>query len=218
LQVADNDYAVGLVAETIAKSQYKDDTLIFVIEDDSQDGADHVDSHRSTAYVVGPYVKQHAVVSKAYNTVNLVRTMEDILGIGQLNLNDSVAVPMADVFDLHEKDWSFTAHPSEMLYSTQLPLPVQTVSNKKFALPTHDAAYWAAVTKGMDFSEEDKLDGKVYNQILWTGLKGGTYPEFKPGADLRKNRAEMLARYYGNHPKTPTVAATATQAVGSGQE
>jgi YVTN family beta-propeller protein len=218
LQVADNDYAVGLVAETIAKSQYKDDTLIFVIEDDSQDGADHVDSHRSTAYVVGPYVKQHAVVSKAYNTVNLVRTMEDILGIGQLNLNDSVAVPMADVFDLHEKDWSFTAHPSEMLYSTQLPLPVQTVSNKKFALPTHDAAYWAAVTKGMDFSEEDKLDGKVYNQILWTGLKGGTYPEFAPGADLRKNRAEMLARYYRTHPKMPTVAATATQAVGSGQE
>lgn len=107
LEIADNDYAVGLVAETINKSQYKDDTLIFVIEDDAQDGADHVDAHRGIAFVVGPYVKHHAVISHPYNTVNMVRTMEDILGIGQLNLNDSVAAPMAELFDREQKEWKF---------------------------------------------------------------------------------------------------------------
>ncbi len=93
LQVADNDYAVGLVAQKIANSEYRNNTLIFVIEDDAQDGADHVDAHRSTAFVIGPYVKRNAVVSHPYNTVNMVRTMEDILGIGQSNLNDAVAAP-----------------------------------------------------------------------------------------------------------------------------
>lgn len=82
MPVADNDYAVGLVAETIAQSIYKEDTLIFVIEDEAQNGADHVDAHRSIAFIIGSYVKQHAVVYKAFNTVNFVRTIEDILGIG----------------------------------------------------------------------------------------------------------------------------------------
>src|SRR6202030_3426432 len=93
-QVADNDYAVGLVAQKIAASQYKGNTLIFVIEDDAQDGGDHVDAHRSIAFIVGPYVKQGAVVSTPYNTINFVRTMEDILGIAPLNLNDATALPM----------------------------------------------------------------------------------------------------------------------------
>ena len=80
LQQADNDYAVGLLVQKIAQSQYASNTLIFVIEDDSQDGGDHVDAHRSIAFIVGPYVKQHEVVSTAYNTVDFIRTMEDILG------------------------------------------------------------------------------------------------------------------------------------------
>ncbi len=194
LDVADNDYAVGLVAETVAGSQYKDNTLIFVIEDDAQDGADHVDAHRSTAYIIGPYVKQNAVVSTAYNTVNFVRTIEDVLGIGQLNINDAVAVPMADVFDLNQKTWSFTAQPSQLLYSTQLPLPPQSASAIKMR-PTHDGAYWAAATKGLDFTVEDNLDGAAYNRILWKGLMNKPYPEHVSNADLRINRAELLARF-----------------------
>ncbi|MGH9439059.1 MAG: bifunctional YncE family protein/alkaline phosphatase family protein, partial [Terriglobia bacterium] len=86
LQEADNDYAVGLLVQKIAHSRYAKDTLIFVIEDDSQAGADHVDSHRSTAYIVGPYVKHHAVISTEYNTVDFIRTMEVILGLQPLNI------------------------------------------------------------------------------------------------------------------------------------
>lgn len=195
LQVADNDYAVGIVAETVAKSRYKNDTLIFVIEDDAQDGGDHVDAHRSTAFIVGPYVKQHAVVSKVYNTVNFVRTIEDVLGIGQLNLNDAVAVPMADVFDIRQKEWTYTAKPSQLLYSTQLPLPPKNNASAK-VVPTHGAAYWTAATAGLDFSIEDQLDGAAYNRILWKGLKGTAYPESFSNADLRLNRAARLAVYY----------------------
>lgn len=196
LQVADNDYAVGLVAQTIAHSAYKDNTLIFVIEDDAQDGADHVDAHRSTAFVIGPYVKQHAVVSHAYNTVNMIRTMEDILGIGQLNLNDAVAVPMADVFDIRQKEWNFTAQPSQLLYKTQLPLPARPLQSRLDLQPTHKSAYWAAATKGLDFSREDNLDGTAYNRILWQGLMNGKpYPGASSGLDLRLHRSELLTRW-----------------------
>ena len=99
IQQADNDYAVGLLVQKISHSRYKNNTLIFIIEDDSQDGADHMDSHRSIAFIAGPYVKQHRVISSAYNTVDFVRTIEEVLGLKPLNLNDSLAVPMADVFD-----------------------------------------------------------------------------------------------------------------------
>ncbi len=208
LEVADNDYAVGLVAQTIANSNYKNNTLIFVIEDDAQDGADHVDAHRSTAYVIGPYVKQQAVVSTPYNTVNMVRTMEDILGIGQLNLNDSVAVPMADIFDTTQKTWSFTAAPSLYLYNTQLPLPSQTSSLNTIPRPTHDVSYWAAVTKGLDFSVEDRLNGADYNRILWKGLKGDKpFPQGPSGLDLSMHRTELLLH---GTPKTASAEPVAS--------
>ena len=195
LEIADNDYAVGLVAQQVAHSKNAADTLIFVIEDDAQDGADHVDAHRSTAFVIGPYVKQHAVISHSYNTVNMVRTIEDILGIGQLNLNDAVAAPMADVFDTSQKTWTYTATPSQLLYNTQLPLPVRPAQARLDLRPTHDAAYWVAATKGLDFSVEDNLNGADYNRILWTGLMGGKpYPEGSTGLDLRSNRAALLNR------------------------
>jgi hypothetical protein len=77
--MADNDYATGLLIEKVAKSPYANNTLIFVIEDDVQNGLDHVDAHRSIAFVVGPYVKQGAVISTKYTTVNMVRTIEEVL-------------------------------------------------------------------------------------------------------------------------------------------
>ncbi len=196
LQEADNDYAVGLLVQTIAKSQYKDDTLIFIIEDDSQDGGDHVDSHRSIAFVVGPYVKQNAVVSSSYNTVDFIRTMEEILGLAPLNLNDSIATPMTDVFDLNQRQWTYTATASTMLNATSLPLPPSVKNASNVPKSTHEAAYWANVTKGMDFSVEDHIDFNRYNHILWEGLMGDKpYPEASNGLDLRRNRAELLKRY-----------------------
>ncbi|HZC35724.1 MAG TPA: bifunctional YncE family protein/alkaline phosphatase family protein, partial [Chthoniobacterales bacterium] len=111
-QQSDNDYAVGKLVERIANSRYKSDTLIFIVEDDAQSGEDHVDAHRSTAYIVGPYVKQGKVVSKFYTTVSMIRTIEDILSLEHLNLHTATARPMAEVFDLNQKDWNFHAEPS----------------------------------------------------------------------------------------------------------
>src|SRR5215467_4429279 len=101
LQQADNDYAVALLIEKIAHSAYAANTLIFVLEDDAQDGPDHVDAHRSTAYVVGPYVAQGKVVSKRYATINVLRTIEDVLGLEHLSLHDAGVAPMTNVFTAH---------------------------------------------------------------------------------------------------------------------
>jgi len=194
IQVADNDYAVGLIAQKIANSIYKDSTLIFVIEDDSQDGGDHVDAHRSIAYVIGPYVKQHTVVSTPYTTISMLRTIEEILGIGNLNLNDASANPMSDVFDVKQKEWTYQAVPSALLAGTQLPIPQP--SGQIIPRPTHDAAYWAAVTKGMDFSVEDRVDPHAFNHILWQGLMGSKpYPSVASGLDLRANREQLLESF-----------------------
>lgn len=191
---ADNDYAVGLLVQKIANSPlYKNNTLIFVVEDDAQDGGDHIDSHRTTAYVAGAYVRD-AVVSTAYTTLDFVRTIEEVLGLPPMNLNDALATPMADIFNtVPNREWTFTAAPASILYCTNLPLPSpqQPCNN-----PTPDAKYWARVTKGMDFNDADRVDGEVFNRILWRGMMGNKpYPEAPTGLDLRQNREKLLADY-----------------------
>ena len=194
LQQADNDYAVGLLVQKISESKYKDDTLIFVIEDDSQDGPDHVDSHRTVAVVAGAYVKRGAVVSTAYNTIDFVRTIEEVLGLPPMNLNDALAKPMADVFTTTPKPWSFTAAPSAQLYNTQLPLPPKP-AGLVAPKPLHDAAWWAEATAGTDFTSEDSMDFGAYNRITWTGVMGNRpYPAAPTGIDMRQNREVLLGR------------------------
>lgn len=182
LQQADNDYAVGLLVEAVAHSPYAKDTLIIIIEDDSQDGADHVDSHRATTYFVGPYVKQHAVVSARYSQPNVLRTIEDIFGTEHINLNTYYARPMADVFDIHSSGkWTFKAVASTLLKSTTLgldPTKVEFAAGPNLK-PTHDAQYWAEKTRGFDFSTEDRVPPELYNKILWEGLKGTPAPVVK---------------------------------------
>jgi hypothetical protein len=193
--VADNDYAVGLLIETVANSKYAKDTLIFVVEDDAQDGGDHVDSHRSIAFVVGPYVKQKAVVSTQYNTVDFLRTIEEVLGLSPMNLNDALARPMTDIFNTTPSSWSFTAIPSPALYNTYLPLPPKQ-AGLIVPKPAHNAKYWARATTGMDFETEDRVDPLDFNHILWKGIMGKKpYPAAPTGLDLRQNREDLLARY-----------------------
>ena len=204
IQQADNDYAVGLLVEKVANSKYANDTLIFIIEDDAQDGADHVDSHRSVAFVAGAYVKQGALVSTQYNTIDFLRTIEEVLGLPPMNMNDALAKPMADIFNTTPSPWSFTATPSALLYNTQLPLPPKS-AGLIVPKPTHNAEYWARVTKGMDFSVEDRFDFAVYNRILWTGFRGDTpYPATPSGKDLRLNRDELLADYHASQNQRTT--------------
>ena len=192
--VADNDYAVGLLVQKIANSPiYKNNTLIFVVEDDAQDGGDHIDSHRTTAYVAGAYVR-NAVVSTAYTTLDFVRTMEEVLGLPPMNLNDALATPMTDIFNtVPNRNWTFTATPASILYCTNLPLPAP---NQPCNNPEPDAAYWARVTKGLNFNDADQIDGGVFNRILWKGLMGDKpYPAAPTGIDLRQNREKLLADY-----------------------
>jgi hypothetical protein len=185
LEVADNDYAVGALIEAVAKSPYASSTLIFVVEDDAQDGADHVDAHRSTAYVAGPYVKQGAVISTPYNTINMLRTIEAILGLDPLNLYDGTAATMSDVFDttMSPSAFTFTATESPILMGTTAYAVNGAVDPHKLkayyaALQRgHDAAWWTRATRGMNFSREDALDSEAYNRILWKGLMGSApYP------------------------------------------
>ncbi len=195
IQQADNDYAVAKLIEKVANSPYKSDTLIFILEDDSQDGADHVDSHRSTGYVVGPYVKHGAVIPEKYTTVNMLRTIEDVLNVDHVEILTASEKPMTKVFDLNQREWTYDAAPSAYLYNTQLPLPPRLAKNKSIPKPTHDAAYWAEKTKDLDFTREDKVNPAKFNRIVWEGLHGNKpYPTVRSGLDLRRNRSLLLKK------------------------
>jgi YVTN family beta-propeller protein len=181
-QQADNDLAVAKLIQALAASPYAADTLVIVTEDDCQDGPDHVDSHRATAYVVGPYVKQGAVVSTHYNQVNVLRTIEDIFGAKHLNLNTAYQPPMSDVFDTHASGaWTYTAQASTVLAGTALAraeggLGARYASGP-VVKPKHGAKYWARVTAGFDFSDADRVPPGRFNRVLWRGLKAGSpYP------------------------------------------
>jgi YVTN family beta-propeller protein len=198
-QFADNDYALGLVAEKVADSKYAKDTLIFVIEDDAQNGPDHVDAHRSIAYVIGPYVRQGAVVSRRYNTVSMLRTIEEILGIGSLGLYDALQPPMTEVFSTQQPSWNYSARVPAVLRTTQLPLPPAS-AGEKIAEPRRDAAYWTENSQGFDFSVEDRLDSARFNLVLWNGLKGEDhpYPSERDGRDLSRDRQRLLRQFFSS--------------------
>jgi hypothetical protein len=193
-QQADDDLSVGRLVQAVSNSPYADSTLIIVTEDDCQDGPDHVDSHRATAYVVGAYVKKGAVVSTHYSQVNALRTIEDILGTQHLNLNTAFQGPMTDVFDTRSSgSWTYTAEASTVLASTQLAqlttggLGVQ-YARGPVVRPKHDANYWAKVTARFDFSEADRVPPDQFNRVIWKGLMGRKpYPAI---AGLTTNRRD----------------------------
>jgi hypothetical protein len=156
-----------------------------------------MDAHRSTAYIVGPYVKQHAVVSTRYSTVNLVRTIEDILGLDHLNLNDAYQPPMTNVFNLSQTAWTYTGTISAYLAPTLIGKTVTALNpSLRFAdslpaKPARSAQWWARATRGFDWSDADKVAGEVneegsYNKIEWKGVRPGVpYPTRRSGKDLR---------------------------------
>ncbi|HLY58118.1 MAG TPA: phosphoesterase [Stellaceae bacterium] len=194
LQQADNDYSVGRLIQAVANSPYKSNTLIFVLEDDAQAGPDHVDAHRSTAYVAGPYVRQHRVVSQRYSTVNMLRTIEDILGTDHLNLIDAHQRPMTEIFDLAQKDWTYQAVASSALQGTAAAADrsIRWADAAPFA-PRHSAAWWAEQTRGFDFSAEDRVPADLFNRIQWEGVMGTPYPGERSGQDLGGYLAQHAA-------------------------
>jgi hypothetical protein len=192
-EMADNDYAVGRVIERVAHGKAADSTLVFILEDDAQNGADHVDARRSPAFIVGPYVRQGALVSTRYTTVSMLRTIEDILGLKPLGLNDGLAMPMADVFDPAQTSWTYRAMAAPVLSETQLPIPADNfAANDGPACSRRTSAWWAKAMRGQDFSGEDRLDTDAFNAALWRGLGEGPQPVGRSGADLRQDRDSLL--------------------------
>ena len=191
-QQADDDYSVGKLVEAVAHSPYAKDTLIIITEDDCQDGPDHVDSHRATTYVVGPYVKQNAIISTRYGQVNALRTIEDILKTPHINLNTAYQTPMDDVFDITASpSWTYTAVASTVLATTQLDLIGVQFAKGSMIKPKHDATYWAKATEGFDFSRADQVPPAIYNKILWQGLTDGQpYPAIHNGNNAPLKRDE----------------------------
>jgi hypothetical protein len=122
-----------------------------------------------------------------------VRTMEEALGLEPMNLNDALAEPMSDIFNTSPASWTFTATPASILACTSLPMPSTIGSCND---PTPNAKYWARVTRKLDFTDADLVDGGQFNRILWRGLMGNRpYPARPTGKDLRLNREKLLAGY-----------------------
>jgi len=157
--LADNDYALGLLVESVSKSRFWADTAIFVLEDDGQNGADHVDSHRSPAFVISPYTRRGVVDSTMYNTTSVLRTMETILGIRPMTHFDAAATLMTAAF----------ANPVNTPYASVPPNIPLTDRN-----PIRSAT--AALSRKMNFDEEDRNDDDELNAVLWAAIKGPGTP------------------------------------------
>jgi DNA-binding beta-propeller fold protein YncE len=204
-EMADNDYAIGLIVEKVAASPFAKDTVIMTIEDDAQNGPDHMDAHRTVGLIAGAYVKQGAVISRRYTTVNMLRTIEELLGMKPMGLNDAAAVPMSDVFNAEYEPWNYVARVPAVLRTTKLPVPAAATNPKeadnfdaKYLRPRHDAAWWEKHMRGQDFSVEDDLDTAKFNRALWLGLVGPgiPFPTRTTGIDLSDNRRRLLAQFH----------------------
>ena len=145
-----------MVVEALSKSRFWNETAIFVIEDDAQNGPDHVDSHRSPCWVISPWVKHGVVNSSMYNQVSVLRTMEIILGLHPMTTYDAAARPMFGVFANSATPAPYT------LEKAQTPLDVHNPVNT--ALARRSAK--------MDFDDADEIDDNELNAILWAMIKG----------------------------------------------
>jgi DNA-binding beta-propeller fold protein YncE len=160
--VADNDLAVGRVVDAVSHSPYWDDTAIFVVEDDAQDGYDHVDAHRSIALVISKYSPRSEsplVDHHFYTTVSMIRTMEDLLGLPPMNLFDAHAPVMAVLFSGSGTQMPFQADDRNLRNAL-----LYEVNGKN--------APGAGQSAKMDFSRADAIDAQALNAILWRDAKG----------------------------------------------
>ena len=167
--VADNDLAIGRAVEAVSHSAYWNDTAFFILEDDAQAGADHVDAHRSLAIVVSKYAphagagKAAVVDSRFYSTVSVLRTMESLLGVPPMNNNDAFASLISTLFTGPGDQAAFVADPSNR-------------ENGLIYTANKASAPGAAASMKMDFSHADRADTYKLNLILWQDAMGKTPP------------------------------------------
>ncbi len=177
--VADNDLAVGLLVEHLSESPIWKESAVFVIEDDAQNGPDHVDAHRCNALVISPYTKRKFVDHTMYSTSGMLRTMELILGLPPMSQYDAAATPM----------WrSFTPTPD---FTTFKSVPCNIDLNE--VNKVHNRV--ESLSAKLDFSDVDKIDDNLFNEILWKGIKGET-------AQVPAPRRSAFVKSIDNNDKT----------------
>ncbi len=171
--IADNDYALGEIVDTISHSSIWDSSLILVMEDDSQDGADHVDAHRIPAFAISPYTKRGAVVSTRYDFPSLIRTLELPLGMDPLTLYDALATPLYDAFDSTPSNGEpYSAIPPSTSLTATNP---NTAQNRRFA-------------KKYRLTQTDYVPQRVLDRMLWHAVKGAHAKPPAPGPNAQPGR------------------------------
>jgi hypothetical protein len=154
--VADNDLALGLVIEAVTQSKFWKETAVFVIEDDAQNGPDHVDAHRVVALVVSPYTKRRYTDSTLYSTTSMLRTMELIQGLQPMSQFDAAARPMYN---------SFTSKPDLTPYKHEVPKWDLNELNKA-------DAPGAQLSEKFNLDKEDQADDILFNEVIWKSVRG----------------------------------------------
>ncbi len=159
-QVADNDLATGLFVDYLSHSPIWNESLIIIVEDDAQNGPDHVDAHRSTAYIAGGFVRQGFVDHTMYSTSSLLRTIELILGLPPMSQYDAAATPIWRCFNKEATHPSFKARPAGYDLNE-----VNTGHN-----------VWQELSETFNFSKEDRVDDAAFNTVIWKAVKGLNSP------------------------------------------
>ena len=165
--VADNDYAVGQLVEAVSHSPIWKHTAIFVIEDDAQSGIDHVDAHRTTGFVISPWIKAHSVDHHFYNTDSMLKTIELLLGLKPLSQYDAVADPILD--------WDTTPDQRRAIYRDHAVEGTDAAQTNPLASslrPSDPRRRWAKESDKMDFTHADAAPAKELDEITWKIMKG----------------------------------------------
>jgi len=155
-QAADNDLAVGMFIEHLSKSPVWKQSVVFIIEDDAQNGPDHVDAHRTTAYVAGGYVKRRFVDHTMYSTSSMLRTIELILGLQPMTQYDAAATPMWRSFSNTPDTTTYTALPET--------IDLNAVNTKSNA--------WQRKSETFDLTQEDRVPDLEFTEVIWKAVKG----------------------------------------------
>lgn len=154
--VADNDQGVGLLIEHLSHSPIWKESVVFVLEDDAQNGPDHVDAHRSPVFVAGPYVKRNAVINNMYSTSGVLRTMELILGLPPMSQYDAAAIPLYDCFTDKPNFTPYNAKPAQVNLE-QRNVAVNESSSR---------------SELFNFAKEDAIPDLELNEVVWKSVKG----------------------------------------------
>jgi hypothetical protein len=158
--VAENDLALGRVVEAVSRSKFWPTTAIFVVEDDAQNGSDHIDAHRTVALVISPWAQHGTVDSSLYSTSSMLRTIELILGLEPMSQFDAAALPMVRSFAKRAEASAYRCRPATV------PLDARNAAT----------AWGAAASLVVDFSKEDAADDLLLNEIVWRSVRGAAAP------------------------------------------